>query len=145
MSKTLFLLVGVVVVAQSCLEAHAQVTFTPLGDLPGGTLRSAAFGVSADGSIVGRGTSALGEEALLWNDGGMHKLRDLLIANGATGLAGWRLTRASAISVDGLTIVGEGTNPLGQTEAWVATIPEPSPALAILASFVLLAPRRRRR
>ena len=46
------------------------------------------------------------------------------------------LTVATAISADGRTIVGYGTNPLGQTETWVATLgPVPEPAsLVLLAS-----------
>ena len=52
----------------------------------------------------------------------MQNLRDLLIANGATGLDGWILTEALSISADGQTLVGNGVNPLGQTEAWLATL-----------------------
>ncbi len=46
----------------------ARADFIPLGDLPGGTFFSLANGVSADGSVVvGRGTSALGSEAFIWD------------------------------------------------------------------------------
>jgi uncharacterized membrane protein len=112
-----------------------------LGDLPGGTFESDPWDISADGSIiVGIGNSALGQEAFLWtSDGGMRNLRDLLIAGGATGLTGWTLTQASAMSADGRVIVGFGRNAAGNTEAWIATVPEPAtPALAIFASFALL-------
>ena len=86
-------------------------------------------------------------EAFLWtSDGGMQNLRELLIAGGATGLTGWRLTQASAISADGRTIVGSGRNPAGNPEAWAATIPEPSTlTLAALSSFALLWTLSRRR
>jgi probable HAF family extracellular repeat protein len=119
-----------------------------LGDLPGGAFESAAWDVSADGSVtVGHGTTALGAEAFVWTSaGGMQNLRDLLIAGGATGLAGWRLTQASAITPDGRTIVGSGRNPAGNPEAWLATIPEPSTlTLVALTSIALLAPWARRR
>lgn len=39
-------------------------------------------------------------------------------------MAGWTLIAASDISDDGLSIVGYGTNPDGNTEAWIATIPQ---------------------
>ena len=41
---------------------------TGLGELPGGTSFAIVWGVSADESvIVGRGTSAAGVEALIWD------------------------------------------------------------------------------
>jgi probable HAF family extracellular repeat protein len=102
-----------------------------LGDLPGGVFSSGTWDVSADGSVVvGLGNSALGEEAAVWtNAGGLQNVRDVLIAGGATGLTGWTLNQATGVSADGRTIVGFGRNPSGQTEAWIATIPEPSSLL----------------
>jgi uncharacterized membrane protein len=50
----------------------------------------------------------------------------MLIDQGVTGLAGWKLSIATAISADGQTVVGYGINPSGLTEAWIATVPEPS-------------------
>ena len=38
-------------------------------------------------------------------------------------LAGWQLTEATGVSANGRTIVGNGINPDGQQEAWIATIP----------------------
>lgn len=106
-----------------------------LGDLPGGALASIALDACADGSIiVGAGDSANGSEAFVW-DGfhGMRALRDVLIAEGAD-LTGWSLTVARGISDDGRWIVGEGINPDGLQEAWVAQIaavPEPSALLLL--------------
>jgi probable HAF family extracellular repeat protein len=106
-----------------------------LGDLPGGTFYSYAWGVSGDGSvIVGTGKSVIGDEAFLWDTThGMRNLRDLLISDyGVTNLTGWTLSAARAISEDGSTIVGDGINPFGQTEAWIVTgVPEPSAAFAV--------------
>ena len=47
-----------------------------LGDLPGGSFDSCAYGVSGDGSlVVGNGSSASGGEAFRWTaDGGMVDL-----------------------------------------------------------------------
>jgi hypothetical protein len=50
-------------------------------------------------------------------------------------LTGWALTEATGISgatAGGHTIIGNGINPDGQQEAWIATIPSISCALADL-------------
>jgi len=50
------------------------------------------------------------------------------------------------VSADGRVIVGTGVNPVGHSEAWIATVPEPSTlvlsATGVLALLVLA--RRRR-
>jgi probable HAF family extracellular repeat protein len=116
-----------------------------LGDLAEGGYESVAFDVSADGSVVvGYGTSGSGHRAFLWTaDLGMVDLRQFLNSGGAAGLTGWMLNEARAISSDGRTVVGWGTNPQGQTEAWIATVPEPSGCLvaAVTAAAIL---RRKR-
>jgi probable HAF family extracellular repeat protein len=125
-----------------------QIGMSALGDLPGGRVASTANAVSADGSvIVGDGETfyqdgvAPRSEAFFWTaQTGMLNLRDLLVTYGANNLDGWRLDVATGLASDGMTIVGYGTNPSGNTEAWVATIPEPSTLLlAALAALVLLA------
>jgi probable HAF family extracellular repeat protein len=101
-----------------------------LGRLPGSTT-SFAYGISADGSVVvGQSNSAAGSEALYWTaTDGMVSLRSLLAAGGVSGLTEWSgLFGARDVSADGRTIVGIGTNPAGQNEAWVATIGD-SPVL----------------
>jgi uncharacterized membrane protein len=119
-----------------------------LGDLPGGGFQSAATGVSADGSfVVGSGVGTDGEEAILWDaENGMRSLAGILTAAGVD-LTGWSLSSAEAISADGTTIVGSGTNPAGDTEAWVAVvraIPEPSGLSLLLGGALLLFARSRR-
>jgi hypothetical protein len=53
-------------------------------------------------------------------------------------LTGWTLTSCTAVSGDGMTIVGNGTNPQGNREAWIATIPEPTTILLLgLGGMVL--------
>lgn len=59
-------------------------------------------------------------------------LRDVLVNEHSLDLTGWTLRAAWDISADGHVIVGSGVNPSGQTEAWLAVIPEPSSALSLL-------------
>jgi probable HAF family extracellular repeat protein len=112
-----------------------------LGSLPGEGFHSSATAVSGDGSVVVglSQSSALPSpnQAFYWTEElGMVNLPDLLLAHGASNVAGWKDLIAADVSADGLTVVGYGTSPSGNTEAWVATIPEPS--TFFLASIALL-------
>jgi probable HAF family extracellular repeat protein len=96
-----------------------------LSDGVDGLLGSFATSVSGDGRvIVGWGTAADGEVALSWDvEHGLRPLTAALLADYQLQiLAGWKLTRATAVSEDGRTIAGYGTNPQGQTEAWIVTV-----------------------
>ena len=105
------------------------------------SFQTTAHAVSADGSVIVGGSA---EGAFIWDEpNGTQSLRDLLIDEGVD-LTAWTLQAATGISADGRTIVGYGTNPLGQTEAWIATVPEPT-ALPLLAVVMSLARCRRRR
>ena len=116
-----------------------------LGDLPGGTTDSAAYATSSDGStVVGVGRISTGEAAFIWTQaGGLQELAQVL-ADGGTDLTGWSLTHAYGISSDGRSIVGVGINPSGNSEAWLATIPEPSTGILLAMGLAGLArpPRR---
>jgi probable HAF family extracellular repeat protein len=83
-----------------------------LGDLPDGGFNSSARAVSADGSVVvGRGRTALGDEAFRWTqDGGMVGLGDL--PGGAFD------SFALDVSADGSVVVGRGHSASGQ-EAFI--------------------------
>ena len=157
-----------------------------LGDLPGGTLRSCAYGVSADGKVVvgeGRDDSrrdqafrwteaegmaglgyitqdgssstaydvsadgsvivgtgrvlGLGDQAFVWDARhGVRNLTDVLELEYGLDLTGWRLTEAKSISDDGTVIVGNGRNPAGQEEAWIARL-DHSPAVPTAAPWSL--------
>jgi uncharacterized membrane protein len=94
-----------------------------LGDLPGGEVFSIAFDVSSQGLVVGTATSDAGLEAFLWDSKhGMRRLKDVLTAAGVASASSrpWRRRRNSA---DGRTIAGNGTNPDGKPEGWIARIP----------------------
>jgi probable HAF family extracellular repeat protein len=105
-----------------------------LGDLRGGSFESRAYGVNGDGSVVvGVGNSEAGDEAVFWNKGRLYNLRKYLYPKVTTidfrgrkfnPLKGWTLTAAYDVSADGKTIVGFGTNPDGEMQAWIANIGE---------------------
>ena len=94
-----------------------------LGDLPGGAFSSVALATSADGSVVvGSSAGAGGGEAFVWDPAnGMRSLAALLEERGVD-LTGWTLSEATGMSADGRVVVGTGTNPAGQMEAWLAML-----------------------
>jgi uncharacterized membrane protein len=59
-------------------------------------------------------------------------------------LTGGNRSEALGVSADGSTVVGFGTNPSGEQEAWIAIIPEPSTALLVGLGLVGIAAGRRR-
>lgn len=105
-----------------------------LGDLPGGAYESWAAKTPRDGSIfVGAGTSASGTEAVLWDEARViHRIVDVLLDHGVVVPQGWVLRETTDVTInsDVVTLCGKGTNPAGQTEAWLAryTLPPPTGA-----------------
>ena len=73
---------------------------------------------------------------------GMQSLEDVLETVFQLDLTGWTLWNALGISADGLTIVGQGINPDGYTEAWMATVPEPTTLILFALGGLML--RRKR-
>ena len=99
-----------------------------LGHLPGGNHYSTAWAVSADGSII-VGSSITDTdyyEAFIWDEiHGMRNLKNVLVNEYRLDLNSWTLYEATAISHDGLTIVGYGRNPNRHEEGWIVTLPGP--------------------
>ncbi|MEY2498789.1 MAG: hypothetical protein QOD12_2345 [Verrucomicrobiota bacterium] len=104
--------------------------FVDLGVLPGDQY-SEANAVSADGgTIVGvSGVKFVSARAFIWDQAnGMRDLKSVLVA-GNPSLANWTLISADAISADGKTITGAGTNPNGDREGYTAVLEVRSPQL----------------
>jgi probable HAF family extracellular repeat protein len=96
-----------------------------LGYLNIGDTDAGATGVSPDGSVVlgysGNWVTGL-YEGFIWAPSmGMQNLASLL---GPALPAGWTVNSASAVTVnnDIVTVVGSGTNPVGNIEAYLATL-----------------------
>jgi hypothetical protein len=108
----------------------AETGMIVLGDLGGDAgFQSVARAVSADGSVVvgeGGTKGVLSYGAFVWDStNGIRLLRDLLQDDFGIDLSAWKLRAATDVSPNGLTIAGWGINPNGDTEAWIATLPEP--------------------
>jgi hypothetical protein len=101
---------------------------SPLVPRASGASPSFAYDASYDGSVViGRATISgggpLDQVAFLWDETrGSRSLEDVLIADFGLGasLLNWELISARGVSADGRTIVGYGTNPTGNSEAFIA-------------------------
>lgn len=112
-----------------------------------------ALGVTGDGStIVGnwRETPYSTESeslAFIWDeDNGARPLQDVLMNDYGMDLGGWTLNHLADITPDGLFMVGTGTNPNGDLEAFkisMATLPAPG-ALSLFALAAAAGHRRRR-
>ena len=137
----------------STVVGQSHSTFAPGGEASRWTQADGMVGLgvagiawdsSADGSvIVGHSDSG---KAWIWDDtNGVRFIFDVLEADGLD-LTGWTLKRATGISDDGLVVVGEGINPDGNEEAWIADlsfIPEPTTCALALAALCLAMSRRR--
>lgn len=106
-----------------------------LGDLTSSDELSSTVNDTTPDGLVAVGSSSAG--AFLWDEqSGMRELRAVLEDEFGLDLDGWSLSSARGISADGRVIVGNGTNPSGQREGWVATIPEPSTALLLAGGLL---------
>ncbi len=93
--------------------------------------------VSDDGGTIVWGRNFWTESS------GVQTLQSVLTQAGCD-FTGWTNLSAVDVSADGLTIAGNGTNPLGQAQGWVATVPSPG-GVVVVGVVGLAAMRRRRR
>lgn len=120
-----------------------------LAERPNGIGQIEAMDISFDGStIVGimiENDPSFIVHPFIWTRAdGLRDLEEVLVGDfGLVDVVDWHLAYATGISSDGRVIVGWGTNPSGEAEAWIATIPEPS-ALLLLSVGAFFALRRNR-
>jgi hypothetical protein len=100
-------------------------TYQTVTSLPiiAGTTASSARDVSADGSVVvgWSAGSAAASGALVWTDGRVQRVEDVLAAAGVN-LTGWVLRSANHVSGDGNVIAGDAIAPDGQTTGFIARL-----------------------
>jgi probable HAF family extracellular repeat protein len=108
-------------------------TSLELGALPGApVIDSRALATSADGAlIVGRAVNTDADDrAFLWDAvGGMRDLKQVLVEEHGLDLTGWVLSEATGISDvvgGGFYVVGNGVNPQGESEGWIAHLVIPA-------------------
>ena len=83
--------------------------------------------MSEDGSTVaGLYKRGLGNQPFLWTE--MRGLQSLVAIFQQVGLSNstrnWHLQQVKWVSADGLAIAGEGVNPQGKKESWIAQLPK---------------------
>jgi hypothetical protein len=60
----------------------------------------------------------------MWDaEHGTRSVEAVLNSEFTAGIKGWNLIRATAVSDEGHTILGYGTNPSGQMEGWILRLP----------------------
>ena len=102
-----------------------------LGMLPGDTF-SFPLAVNSNASVVVGESVGLSSRAFRWTAlSGMQSVQDLLTSAGLN-LTQWQLTAATGVSADGTIITGNGIDPNGLLQAWIATLPSTAaPALIV--------------
>lgn len=105
---------------------------------------SIPFDLSADGSVVVGDNFVSGPPlAAIWDEvHGTRFLSDILTVDHGLDLTGWELSRIKGVSDDGLTVVGWGINPDGDTESFIATLPEPGVLMLMAVGTTVLLGRR---
>jgi uncharacterized membrane protein len=100
-----------------------------LGRLPDGRSMSASGGPSADGSIiVGYSQNVSPQRPAIWDVIHGARYLDDILANElglSSAMGGWTELKASGVSGNGRSVIGDGINPDGNPEAWIAYLGPP--------------------
>lgn len=114
---------------------------------PAGTVGAAVYDISLDGAIaVGTSfTDSINDPwiATAWVGDEVMTLSNYLSSAGID-VTGWHFMEARGISPDGTVIVGSAITPAGVREAFIATVPSPGGAAALVIGAGLGLRRRRR-
>jgi len=98
---------------------------------------SGAVAATTDGSTVFGGKVGMG--ATVWDaTHGLRSLQDILTNDYGLDLTGWTLLGVTGCTPDGLTLVGNGTNPSGNREGWMVRL-QPSGAVPATSDWGLVA------
>jgi len=95
-------------------------------------ITQAAYGSSADGSVIIGGDQFSSSNGIAWiydEVNGVRNLKTVFENDYGLDLTGWNLYAALDISDDGTKFTGVGTNPMGEREAWfvdIAAVPVPA-------------------
>jgi probable HAF family extracellular repeat protein len=115
--------VGAIAGASLLATPAVAITFTQLGDIPGGDFNSSAYAISNDGTtVVGSGSAVLDFEAFRWTQAtGLVPLADLV--------GGALESGANAVAVSGLTTVIAGygnTATASEAASWSSPLYAPT-------------------
>ena len=117
---------GTAIVGQANSPAGSQAfLWTQSGGMFGlgfisGTSSSVALGVSSDGAVS---VGISGSQAFVWDaNNGIRNLQSVLSSEYGVVFTGWNLTVANGISPDATEVVGQGTDSLGNSQAFAAQI-----------------------
>jgi hypothetical protein len=81
---------------------------------------ASGLGLTDDGNEIVGFSGGARRDAFIWTRiAGMIELKPYLESPGVTGMHGWRLDTAIAISGDGSTICGWGYRPDGRVQSWI--------------------------
>lgn len=106
-------------------ESDGTTSFEPLS----GDVVAAFYSTNEDGSVaVGVSTNVRpptlhAGQALIWDDTLGPRALESDLTRAGIDVGAWKLVQATALSANGHVVTGFGTNPSGQTEAWIIRLP----------------------
>jgi uncharacterized membrane protein len=106
-------------------ESDGTTSFAPLA----GDIVASFYSTNEDGSVaVGVSTNVrpptlYAGHALIWDEMLGPRTLESDLTRARIDIGAWKLVQATAVSANGRVITGFGTNPNGQTEAWIVRLP----------------------